>query len=821
MLKNFFILAVRNLFKNRTTSIINILGFSLGIACCLIIYFKVTYELSFDRYHSNSANTFRVVRQTKGLGLNLGPGEWEYREGVYGALPDEIKKGIPEVKEITSLMFLNDELVKVPNNKAPNGIELFKIKDGAAFAEPSFFRIFDFNGTGFKWIDGSPEISLTEPNSIVLTQKEAEKLFHGQNPIGKTITLFENVECKITGLISDLPANSDFPIKLFVSYISLEKLFWKGMKEDWSGLGTNQCFVMLHDVRQKTNVENKIKIIHSKHVVKEISENRIFKLQPLKELHTDSRFGNFNNRVIGKETILALMLVGLFIIIIASINYANLSLARSGVRTREVGIRKIFGSNRLLIIGQFLGESFILTLIALNIGVLSCKLILSLSPSFIGIPAEYNTSFDWVSIAFAFLLLIVISIFSGSYPAFVVSGYKPIEILKNRFLISQSGKLNFTRTMVVLQFTISLIMIICTIVVLKQLQYLDNVDLGYNRKAVIIVDIPNHDLKLMDRFRTGILKNPKIRSVSLSSNDPGQSMNWTDITRFENKDEKKTVTQVVVIDSSYIETYGLNLIAGRNISSTDTGWTILVNQQLIKDLEFKDINAAIGAQVRFGDLDKVTIVGVLRDYHSESLRNRVRPAALLGKGSWINVAGIRLSTGKLDNKNIYNQFNDVLKFTRETWQSVYPDYLYEYTFLEDKLNAYYRNEQLTSQLFNVFSFIAIFIGCLGIFGLAFYTCEQKSKEIAIRKVNGASTKSILGILSKDYMILLGIAFIIASPVGWYAMHKWLQGFAYKTEISWWVYVLAGFVALIAAGIMVSWQSIRAAMQNPVEALKYE
>jgi putative ABC transport system permease protein len=288
MIKSFIVLAVRNLLRNRTTSIINILGFSLGITCCLIIYFKVKYELSFDRYHTNSENTFRVVRQTKGLGLNLSPGEWEYRDGVYGALPEEIKKGIPEVKEITSLMYLKDLLVKVPNNKAPKGIELFKLEEGAAFAEPSFFRIFDFKGTGFNWIDGSPDLSLTEPNSVVLTQKEAEKLFHGQNPIGKTITLFDNVECKITGLISDLPSNSDFPLKMFVSYVSLEK-FWKGLKEDWSSLGNNQCFLTLNDVSQKATVEYKIKDIHAKHVNKEISDNRIFKLQPLKELHTDSR----------------------------------------------------------------------------------------------------------------------------------------------------------------------------------------------------------------------------------------------------------------------------------------------------------------------------------------------------------------------------------------------------------------------------------------------------------------------------------------------------------------------------------------------------
>jgi putative ABC transport system permease protein len=817
MLKNFFILAIRNLLKSRTTSMINILGFSLGITCCLVIYFKVNYELSFDTYHTDSKNTFRVVRQTKGLGLNLAEGEWEYREGVFGALPGEIRADIPEVRTVAAVMQFGT-IVKIPDPAASRGFKLFRLEEGG-FVEPSFFQIFDFKGTNFRWMGGSAGL-LKEPNSVVLTQQEADRYFPGQDAMGKTIVLFDNINFTVTGLITDLPANSDFPFKIFVSYASLQKL-WKGFTEDWNNLGNNQCFIVLGDATQQALVESKIKNIYAKHASKDELENRIFKLQPIHAMHSDSRFGNFNNRVVRREILLALWCVGIFIIIIASINYAILALSRSGLRMREVGIRKVFGSNRRFIIGQFIGESFILTLIALNIGMLCTKLILALSPSFIGIPVAYPVSFHGLTLVFSAVLLIIISIISGSFPALIVSAVQPIDIIKHKFLISQTGKLNFTRLTVILQFTISLIMIISTITVYKQLRYLENMDPGYNKDAVFTVGIPNHDPVLMDRFKSTLLKNPLIAQVSFGSSDPAQPAGWTDISRFENQTEKRIVTQIVAIDTSYIETYQLHLVAGRNIRAADSGRAVLVNQQLVKEMNFNNSDDAVDAQLNlFGDeKNKVTIAGVLKDYYYETLRNKVRPSVLVNRKEWSGMAGIRpVITGKEQRSE---QLRQALKFTRDTWQSIYPDNLYDYTFIEDRLNAYYRSEHLISQLFNVFSLITIFIGCLGIFGLAYYTCEQKSKEIAVRKTNGASIGNILMILSKNYAWWLGIAFLIACPVAWYIMHAWLQGFAYKTAISWWVFILGGILSLTVAGMTVSWQSYQAARKNPVDALKYE
>ncbi|HEX3008668.1 MAG TPA: ABC transporter permease, partial [Bacteroidales bacterium] len=708
MLKSFIVLAVRNLFRNRTTSLINILGFSLGITCCLVIYFKVKFELSFDRFHTNYEKTYRIVRQTKGLGLNLAPGEWEYREGVFGALPGAVKKNIPEVKELTAVMDLGPgQIIKIPDPANASVGKALRFDGRAAMVEPSYLRIFDFAKTGFRWIAGDANTALNEAFSVVLTESEAKKLFQDTNPVGRTVTLFDKVDFTVTGIISDVPINTDFPFAMLISYSTIDKLN-PGFSESWNNLGGNQCFVVLGDASQVKMVEAKIKGLYAQHGSKEEVENRIFKLQPLKEIHSDDRFQNFSDRIVSSNIIFALMCVGIFIIVIASINYANLALARSGLRTREVGIRKVFGSSRSMIIGQFLGESFVITLIAMNIGLVCARIILSLSPGYIEIPSSFPLNFDITTWSFVLMLIVVLSLISGGYPAFVISNFRPIEILKAKMFISQRGKLNFTRSMVVLQFTISLTMIIATIVVIKQLHFLNNIDLGYNKHDVFSVNIPEEDMAKLDRFKSTLLRNPNIKSVSVNKNDPARSGNWTDLARIENKEVNQIVIQLVAIDTSYLETFQLSLVAGRNVSNIDSGKTVVVNQQLVKDFGYTSDLEAVGTEAYlYGPHGvKVTIVGVVRDYFYETLKNKVRPTALIGKPEWAENAGIKIAAAA--------NRKEVLQYTQDTWLSVYPDRIYEYTFLEDRLESYYKHEHLTSQLFNIFSVIAIVIGCLGI-----------------------------------------------------------------------------------------------------------
>jgi putative ABC transport system permease protein len=753
------------------------------------------------------------------LGLNLADGEWEYRDGVYGGLPAEIKAEIPEVVLETPVMDING-VVKIPDSKAPGGFSLYKMTKSGALVEAAFFHIFDFKGTGFKWIAGNPDDALKDPNSLILTKGIADVYFPGQNPLGKTVILFNNVEFKVTGLVTDIPSNSDFPFIMFASYNTLDKA-WPGFQNDWDNLGNNQCYVLLHNPNQKEQVENEIKAIHARHASKEVVENRIFKLQPLKDLHHDGRYGNFSHRVASREIIFALLCIGLFIIVIAGINYAILTMARSSLRMREVGVRKVFGSNRRMIIGQFITESFVLTLISMNIGILGTKLILSGAPAFIGIPKEYPVAFTGTALIFSILLLLLMSFLSGIFPAWVVSAIQPIDILKNKFIISKTGKIGFVRTMVVLQFTISLIMIISTMVVFKQLYYMQHMDPGFNKDLVVTVSLPGEDPILKDRFKTLMLKNTAVSAVSFASTDPSGSSNWTDVVRYENQVEKRTVTQLVAIDTSYLATYELHLVAGKNITEADSAHAILVNEQLVRELNFKNNEDAVDAEVNlFGDPNsKVAIRGVLKNYYYESVKSKIRPTFLIANPQWTRMAGIRILPGNKNDQ--HSTMQAILEFTQNTWESVYPGQLFEYSFLDDKVNAYYRNERLISQLFNSFSLLAVFIGCLGIFGLAFFTCNQKSKEIAVRKVNGASEKNILFILIRNYAIWICIAFVIACPIGWYAMRFWLMDFVNKTRMNWWIFALSGLIALAVAILTVMWQSYSAARKNPVDALKYE
>ena len=360
MLKSLIISYLRNLLRNYKSTLINVLGLVVSLTCCLVIYSKIYYEMSFDKFHTDAESTFRVIRQTQGLGLGLEAGEYEYRNGVYGAFPGTIKNEIPELVNVVPVLPLGNLLVEVQSEKNTNNPQLFKLENkSTVFTDSVYFKVFDFGNKGFKWIYGSPKTSLTEPFTVVLSQQLATKFFGNENPVGKSLEIY-NQPFKVTGLVTNVPSNTDFPFQMYMSYASLEK-FNPNFSNDWSGLGDFECFVVLKSSSQKAIVEQKIKEIHAQHVSKEIAESRVFKLQPLTDIHYDTRFTNYNNRVVSKETIVTIGLIGLFLLIMACANYANLSLARSKYRAREVGVRKIMGGKRWHLVFQFFGESVVLT----------------------------------------------------------------------------------------------------------------------------------------------------------------------------------------------------------------------------------------------------------------------------------------------------------------------------------------------------------------------------------------------------------------------------------------------------------------------------
>ena len=816
MIQSFLKFYLRSLVKNKRSTIINIFGLVVSLTCAIVIYQKIAYETGFDRFQTNYDSIYRIVRQTKGLGLNLKEGELEYATGVFGGMPSAIKSEIPELKEVVPV-FPQNGMQMTPVSEADK-VKSQKITiNKAVLTAPGYFTIFDYANTVFKWVNGSPE-SLKEPFSAVLTQELASKLFGNENPIGQSLQMGD-MNFKITGLVSDLPENTDFPFELFISYSSLEKIN-PNSSGNWSGLGGLECYVMLNP-SQKEIVEQKIKAVYAQHGSKEEVESRIFKLQPLKNIHNDTRYSNFNNRVVGTDMLITLGIIGLFLLIMACANYANLSLAQSSYWTRSIGIRKTLGGKRWHIFVQFFGESMLLTTVSSFIALLLSFLAIKSFSNLLTIPANFTVSYGITFIAGFILLILIVSLLNSSYPSLVMSASRPVDLLKNKHTVSAKGISVFTRSMVIVQFSISLLLIIGTITIFHQYRYLTKSDMGFDKEAIYTVPIPQNDRTLMNRFKTALLENPSIESVSFSSTSPAQGGNWTDISAFKEGHETSVITQVVTVDSAYVKTYGLKVVAGNNFSETDTSNYILVNEELARQLNFRTAEDAVGKDViLYHDPNsRKYIAGVVKDYHYDSFYNKIRPTFLIPDSNRPRMAGIKLA----DNSTIshFDQLQQALAFTEKTWRSVYKEEIYSYQFIDDLIRSYYVNEKNTSMLISIFALITIFIACLGIFGLALYSSQQRSKEIGIRKINGAKISEVMTMLNKDFVKWVVIAFVIATPVGYFILEKWIENFAYKTTLSWWIFALAGLLALGIALLTVSWQSWRAATRNPVEALRYE
>ncbi|MEN6456644.1 MAG: FtsX-like permease family protein [Prolixibacteraceae bacterium] len=816
MIKSILIFSLRNFIKDRKNTVINILGLVVSLTCSLIIYHKIAYEVSFDRFHTQYESTYRVVRQTKGLGLNLKEGEFEYATGVFSGLPSAIKNEIPELKQVVPVFPLNQLQVSLTDKGATRDNRKFTLTETAALTEPAYFSLFDYKNTAFRWIYGSPEESLSEPFSVVLSQDLANKIFGEENPVGQSL-LIDNKFFKITGLVSGIPLNTDYPFGMFVSFSTMEKMN-PNFSKNWGGLGGLECYVTL-DPAQKETVEKKIKEVYAQHGTKEEIENRVFKLQPLESIHSDTRFSNFNNRVVGSETLITLGVIGLFLLIMACANYANLSLARSGSRTRSVGIRKTLGGKRWHVFAQFFGESVLLTTFAAVVALFLSYLGIRSFSNLIGIPTGYPVVLNYVAILSFILLILLVSILNSSYPSLILSASRPVDLLRSKFKASAKGSAVFTKSMVIVQFSISLLLITGTIAVYKQYQFLTGSDMGFDKEAVFTVPVPSGDANLQSRFKSKLLENPAIKNVSLGGSSPARSSNWTDISRFSGGQENTVVSQIVEIDTSFIATYGLKLVAGTNLSIGDSSRYILVNEELARQLDFKTPDEAVGAEVVLFHNPKAFISGVVKDYHYDTFYSKIRPTFLVPDPRGVRVAGIKIAMNP--GGEYTDQLQHALSYTESTWKSVFENETYTYEFLDDVIRDYYTNEKNSSALISIFALITIFIACLGIYGLALYSSQQRSKEIGIRKINGAKVSEVMSMLNEAFVKWVVIAFVIATPVAYYVMHQWLENFAYKTDLSWWIFALAGVLALGIALLTVSWQSWKAATKNPVESLRYE
>ena len=795
MFKNLFTIALRNVRKDKTYSAINILGLTIGITCSVFLLLYILNELSYDRYHKNADNIYRVVSNIKEPDNAF---TWAVAQIP---LSDELRENYPEVKNVVRFFGLGRTLYK-------NGETEF-YEDDFFLGDSTTFDMFDYT-----FLYGDPNTALDEPKSIVLTQKIAIKYFGREDVIGQTLQNQGGDVYTVTGVIENVPLNSHF---IFDALISRNTM--PGYSGSWGNFGV-YTYLQLPAGYDLVKMDSSLaKVIKEKvdPIFEQYGITIRYELQRITDIHLHSKIQDEAEAGGDISYIYIFGAVAVFMIIIACINYMNLATARSANRAKEVGIRKVMGSQRGMLMWQFITESLMIALIAL---VVSLVLIYGLLPFFndLGnkqLPYSYVTQ---PIVLFSLIGVVVfVGIVGGSYPAFYLSGFNPAAVLKGK-VSSKGGNAFVRKFLVVLQFAISIFMLISTLVVYDQLQYMREKDLGFSREQIIRISLPGDELVnksnvLAERMR----QTPGVQIAGTSSSSPGFGIgkNLIQVEDNEGKLSERGVDWYRA-DFDFVKTLGMTIVEGRDFSrdiSSDTTYAVLVNEAMVKRMSWEN---PIGKKFVFGGGDNVRekrVVGVVKDYHQNSLYDAIEPLMIMfnNKNSFLFV-----KTGQGD-------VRESIASIEKTWNEVNPGYPMEYVFLDQDFNSQYKSDEKRSQIFTAFSFLTIAISCLGLLGLAAFTMEQRYKEIGIRKVIGATVSGLMVLVSKEFFILVGISMVLAFPAAWYVTDSWLQNFAYRIvlEEEWITFVVSALMAFAITFLTVGYHIIRAASANPVSALRDE
>ncbi len=802
MIKNYFKTAFRNLRKNKAYSLINITGLGVGIAICLMIFLIIQFETSFDTFHNKKNRIYRILTEFQDPSGN------SFSAGVPFPLPATLRADFPQLEKVAAIYGDNNTLLSVmdDNNKKP--VRKFREEDGVFFTEPSFFEIFDFN-----WLYGDPETALSDPLSIVLTKETAEKYFGSwKTAIGKTMNRNNKKLLKVTGILASIPRNTDFQFKAIAPYQT-----FMNPSEDWATVSSNNvCYVLLPEKLSPENFNKLFPAFVKKYRPEERAATTGQVLQSIKEVHYDGESGNFLGRTISKELIGTIKLIALFILLIACVNFINLSTAQSINRAREVSIRKVLGSNKRQLSFQFLSETTLITFGALFIAVLLVTVSLPFISSVLDLPLSFSVKENPLILPFLLGITVAVIFLSGFYPSIILSSFNPVTALKSKFNAGRTKGVSIRRGLVVVQFIIAQALIISTFIIVKQMNYFKNASLGYDKEAIVTVPIPPDSVgrTKIDALKIGLLQRPEIKSVSFSFAPPSNEGNWYSDFKFNNSGKNTDfAANLKWADADYLPTYKLPLVTGRNYVKGDTANEVLVNEELLKSLGITNPAAAINKQINMWDGQvKASIVGVVKNFNSQSLQEAMAPIII---GNYKNT--YRIINLKLQQQNM----QQTLAYIEKLWNQTYPEHVYEYQFIDEIIANFYRQEKQLSQLYKIFAVIAIFLSCLGLYGLASFMAAQRIKEVGIRKVLGATVQNVVYLFTKEFVVLIAIAFIIATPLAWYFMNKWLEDFAYRIDISIWIFLMAGFLSVLIALITVSFQAIKAAVANPVKNLRTE
>ena len=819
MFKNYFKIAFRSLARNRNYTIINIAGLAVGIAVCMMIFIIIQYQTSYDDFHKNKERIYRVLTESH----HADAGSITYAKNVPFPMPQGLKAAFPQLEQVAPVYAShNDELQVVDDNGTP--VKNFKEQSGIFYTSPSFFKMFDF-----PLLAGSYE-SLKDPNNVLLTKEIAEAYFGDwKTAVGKTIKIkgyysmgaglfqFPATALKVSGILATIPANTDFQLKLVVAWgtdFTGDKEYgfaqpqWNQSAPDFG------CYVLLPPNTSVDNFNQQLSAYARKAQSADNKDSYI--IQPISAVHYDAAAGNYSNKTISHELINVLWLIAAFILLIACVNFINLSTAQAVNRAKEVGVRKVLGSNKSQLQIQFIVETFLIVIIAVILAALITIFALPYVNHLLELSLSFNILKNPVIILFLLAVTIIVTALAGFYPSIVLSRFNPVNALKSKLTANTTKGISLRRGLVVFQFIIAQSLIIGTLIIVQQMNYFMNQPLGFDKDAIVNVPYRPDSTggKLTDYLKQQLLSNG-VQAVSFNSNSPLEDNNNMFTTfKFDNSIKDADFQAISkFVDNDYVPTYKLQLVAGRNLQPSGPTTEFLVNESFVKSLGLKKPEDIIGKEISMmNGLIKCPVVGVVKDFNDRSLRNDLAPLLMATNSTMYRQASIKLSTA-----NISSSMQSIKKI----WEQTFPNNVYEYRFLDDKIDSFYKQENQLSQLYKIFAAIAIFLSCLGLYGLASFMAVQRIKEVGIRKVLGASAGNIVYLFSKEFIILIAIAFAIATPLAWYYMQQWLQNYAYRINISWWIFLVGGIAAIVIALATISFQAIKAAVANPVKSLRTE
>ncbi len=814
MLKNYFKTAFRSFTRNRNFTIINIAGLAVGIAVCMMIFIIIQFQTSFDNFHSKKDRIYRVLTEYH----HADAANIFYGQDIPFPLPKGFKTAFSQIEQVAPIFSSQNDQLLIPDD---NGtvIKTFKEQRGVFFTEPSFFKMFDF-----PLLAGS-YASLKDPNNVFLTKEIAEKYFgNWKTAMGKTIKLqlggfmFAHGTdiLKVSGILGTIPANTDFQLKLVVAFGTGFTGSYMSKTTSWNesaaGFG---CYILLPPNISVDNFNKQLRAYSQRVESPDDKDSHI--IQPLSAVHYDTQAGDYSNKTISHQLLNVLWLIAGFILIIACVNFINLSTAQAVNRAKEVGVRKVLGSNKSQLQIQFIIETFLIVTSAVTLAAVITTLALPSVNQLLELSLSFNIPDSPAIILFLLAVTIAVTSLAGFYPSVVLSRFNPVNALKSKVAANPAKGISLRRGLVVFQFIIAQALIIGTLIIVRQMNYFMNQPLGFDKNAIVNVPFRTDSLRLsrMDYLKQKLLSVNGVQAVSFSSNTPVEDVNDTWSTFRFNHATKETDFYAILkfADNEYVPTYKLPLIAGRNLKRSKMVSEFLVNESLVKNLGIKNPEDILNKNISmWHDQMKGTIVGVLKDFNDRSFRDDLAPLLITTDNVMYTQAGIKLETTNI---------SSTLQSVKKIWEETFPNFVYEYRFLDDKIDSFYKQENQLAQLYKIFAAVAIFLSCLGLYGLASFMAVQRIKEVGIRKVLGATAANIVYLFSKEFIILIVIAFAIAAPIAWYYMHQWLQDYVYRISISWWLFAAGGLVAVIIALATISFQAMKAAIANPVKSLRSE